>query len=242
MTSPANRDVVAQVDELMLRTFAAEAKFLNWLLVMRPLGSARISTVVAESGKYPDKPLQRHRRIARTIYFAGRSATANRPSYLIDSMNEAHQRAMIPDADLRYVLSIFVVGLRRALARHAWRPLTESEVDCVVAFYRNAGTRMGLTDVPDDYAGFAEILDSYEREYQHYHPSNHRLATMEVDLVGSGRRAPVRWFLRQAYVGLMDDPLRTALGLAKPFLFVRAGMRSYLSVRARVRRWSERRG
>ena len=70
-------------------------------------------------------------------------------------INQMHARYDISNDDLRYVLSTFVVVPKRWIDDYGWRPLTRTEVDASVAYYRRLGLRMNIKDLPTTYAELA---------------------------------------------------------------------------------------
>ncbi|MDQ8047313.1 MAG: oxygenase MpaB family protein, partial [Patulibacter sp.] len=79
----------------------------------------------------------------------------------IRRINQMHRAYDIPDHEFRYVLSTFVVVPKRWLDDYGKRPLTPTELEASVQYYRTLGRHMGIKDVPETYEGFAELMDSY---------------------------------------------------------------------------------
>src|SRR5215471_3256072 len=80
-------------------------------------------------------------------------------------MNELHGRFAIANDDFLYVLSTFVYEPIRWNARFGWRPLCEHERLAYFHFWREVGRRMGLRDLPADYAAFERFNREYERQH-----------------------------------------------------------------------------
>lgn len=154
----------------------------------------------------------------------------------IRRVNQMHAMYDISNDDLRYVLATFVVVPKRWLDDHGWRPLTGGEVAASVHYYRGLGRRMAIKDVPETYEGFADLMDSYEREHFAYDEGARRVADATLELLVSFYprvAAPgVRLFSR----ALMDDPLLAAFAYDAPSPVVRRVSAGALRARARVLR------
>ena len=96
---------------------------------------------------------------------------------------------------------------------------------------------MGIKDLPDDFAGFEALLDSYEEEHFRFDEKSRAVADATLALLVSfyprTLRRPVEAFSR----ALMDDPLREAFGFNKPAPLVVWLARTGLKVRARLERF-----
>ncbi|GAA2973734.1 hypothetical protein JOD63_000273 [Microbacterium terrae] len=134
----------------------------------------------------------------------------------IRRVNQMHRRYDIPDHEFRYVLSTFVVVPKRWLDDYGKRPLSAAEVEASVHYYRMLGGHMGIRDIPETFAGFAELMDAYEAEHFAFDEGARRVADATLALlVGFHPRLPakaVEAFSR----ALMDDPLLDAFRYEKP--------------------------
>jgi hypothetical protein len=149
-------------------------------------------------------------------------------------INQMHGAYDIDPADMRYVLSTFVVVPRRWLDSFGWRPLSAAEVRASVRYYQELARLMGITEVPTTYAGFEELMDDYEAAHFGYDEGGRRVAdaTMRL-LVGfypTVLSRPVEVFSR----ALMDEPLLAALDYRRPSRVVVALARTGMRARARV--------
>jgi ER-bound oxygenase mpaB/B'/Rubber oxygenase, catalytic domain len=152
----------------------------------------------------------------------------------IRRVNQMHGAYDIDPADMRYVLSTFVVVPRRWLEDYGWRPLSGDEVRASVRYYQELGRLMGIKDVPATYAGFEELMDTYEAEHFAFDEGGRRVAdaTMRL-LVGfypSFLSRPVELFSR----ALMDEPLLAAFGFRRPPRLVVRAARAGLRARGRI--------
>ncbi|MEU7173500.1 oxygenase MpaB family protein [Micromonospora tulbaghiae] len=128
-------------------------------------------------------------------------------------VNRAHGRYAISNDDMRYVLSTFVYEPIDWLDRYGWRPLHEHERLAAFHYYRAVGARMGIRDVPADFAAFRAFKDAYERETFRRTPSNERVAAYTLDLFASWYPAPLRPAARLAVRALLPPEMRAAFGL-----------------------------
>jgi hypothetical protein len=158
-------------------------------------------------------------------------------------VNAMHAPHDIPDDEMRYVLSTFVVMPVRWNADFGWRPFTEREVLASVAYHRELGRRMGIRDLPATYGDWERLLDDHEAEHFAPDPGGRRVADATLEHFTSfplHRRLPRRLVLAAARA-LMDDPLLAALEYERPPAVLRAAVRAGLRGRARVVRWLPRR-
>ncbi|MEU3016387.1 MULTISPECIES: oxygenase MpaB family protein [unclassified Nocardiopsis] len=151
-------------------------------------------------------------------------------------MNQMHRSYDISNDDYRYVLSTFVVMPVRWLNDYGygWRPLSDHEIAASTNYYRKLGAHMGIKDIPETYAEFRELMDSYEAEHFAFTEggravSDATLALM-VDFYPAWQRPVVRPFTR----ALLDPSLIRAFGYEEPSAFWRRAGDLALRTRARV--------
>ena len=90
-------------------------------------------------------------------------------------------------------------------------------------FTTRFGELMGITGLPETYAGYEELLDTYEAERFEFDPANKRVTEATIRI----GRATAPWYLKPGFrrvsIALMDEPLRIALGMEEqPRWLVRA--------------------
>jgi hypothetical protein len=148
-------------------------------------------------------------------------------------MNQMHGSHDISNEDMRYVLSTFVVTPQRWIRDYGWRRGTDAEKLAAVRYYQRLGALMGINDIPDDYGGFEELLDSHEAEHFVFDKKSRAVADATLELLVSFYprilARPVEIFGRS----LMDDHLLEAFGYRKPPRLVVALARGGLRMRAR---------
>ncbi len=157
----------------------------------------------------------------------------------IRRINQMHGSYNISNEDFIYVLATFVVVPVRWLQKFGWRPLTENEIRSTVLYYREFGRHMGLKGIPEDYAGFATLLDEYERVHFAFSAGGKAVADSTLDLMTTFppyRFLPKSVVRRFAYA-LMDEPLLDTFGYPKPSRLERLGAEGALKLRGRFVRF-----
>src|SRR4051794_17601962 len=145
----------------------------------------------------------------------------------INAMHRAHD---IPNDQFRYVLSTFVVVPRRWLDDYGKRPMTPTEVEASVHYYRALGRHMNIKDVPETYAEFEQLMDSYEAENFAYDAGGRRVADATLALMRTFYARPLGSPAGVFARALMAQPLREAFRYDAPPVLVqrlsRAGLRA----------------
>ncbi len=149
----------------------------------------------------------------------------------IRRINAMHRAYDIPDHEFRYVLSTFVVVPKRWLDDYGKRPLTPTELEASVRYYRTLGRHMGIKEIPETYADFAELMDSYEAEHFGYDEGARRVADSTLALMQTFYAAPLRRPAGLFARALMDDPLREAFRYDAPARVVQRVSRAALRAR-----------
>jgi hypothetical protein len=152
----------------------------------------------------------------------------------IRRMNRIHGAYDIAPGDYRYLLSTFVVIPVRWIEKYGWRAYSDHEIRATVNTYRHMGRLMGIKDIPETYAEFAEFLDGYEREHYRPTPASHRVAEATIAIFAGWFPRPLRSPARRGVLALLDEPLRTALTLPRSSRAARAAADAALRARARV--------
>lgn len=130
-------------------------------------------------------------------------------------MNAMHGAYRIANDDMLYVLSTFILEPIRWIDRFGWRQLTEAERADILAYYRDLGRRMGISDIPETLDAFDAFNRSYEDTQFRYAQSNAEIAKATMDLMLGFYAPRVLWQLgRPVMRALMDPPLLDAMGLA----------------------------
>ncbi|MGO4256398.1 oxygenase MpaB family protein [Marmoricola sp. RAF53] len=153
-------------------------------------------------------------------------------------INQMHRSYDISNGDLLYVLCTFVVVPVRWIDTWGWRPTTHAEREAAARVYANLGRHMGITGIPEHYAGFAELQDAYEAEHFAFDPGAHAVATATLDLMTTFRPFAVLppAVTRRLSYAMLDEPLLRALGLPLPTDAERRLVAALFRGRARVER------
>ena len=91
---------------------------------------------------------------------------------------------------------------------------------------------MGIRGLPTTYEGYLQLLLAYERERFAFDPANRRVAEASLRIAAAttpGAPLPV---VRRVAISLMDEPLRTALGLPRQPAWLGRAVRRALRLRA----------
>ena len=152
-------------------------------------------------------------------------------------MNQMHGSYDISNDDMRYVLSTFVVTPVRWVERYGWRDGSDAERLATVRYYQRLGRLMGITDVPDDYQGFADLMDAYERDTYVHDPKSRAVADATLDLFVTFYPRPLRPLMRRFSIALLDDHLREAFGYPRPPALLARLAHGSLVARGRLVRW-----
>lgn len=133
-------------------------------------------------------------------------------------INQMHGRYDISNDDMRYVLATFVVCPPRWINAYEWRTLSQREIDGLTNYYRLLGKHMGIKDIPDTYAEFESLMDSYERQHFDFREGSRAVADSTLDLLTTFmpyRLLPAP-LVRRLARALMDEPLLDAFGYTHP--------------------------
>jgi hypothetical protein len=197
-----------------------------------------IGRLLFDTGEFIERTQKRHDDTALVLESAlvdGMESKGGRTA--VRRMNQMHGSYDISNDDLRYVLATFVVVPHRWLRDYGWRKPSETEVAAGVRYYRRLGALMGIKDIPEDLAGFEELMDSYETRHFAPDPKTRAVAEATLELLVSFYprilAKPVEAFSR----ALMDDALLAAFGFRKPSRPVVALARGGLRLRGRIERF-----
>ena len=154
----------------------------------------------------------------------------------IKRLNQMHGAYDIPNDQMLYVLTTFVVPPRRWIDRYGYRPMNSDEVDAMVRYWQRMGDLMGLKDIPADYAAFSQYFDEYERERFAFSPGGRAVADSTLDLFVSWYPALLRPLARAIVVSLMEPLVRQTLRYEAPSAALDRAVQATLRVRKSVLR------
>lgn len=151
----------------------------------------------------------------------------------IRRINQMHAMYDIPNDDMLYVLSTFVVCPVHWINSYEWRPLTGHEVTGLTNYYRKLGKHMAIKDIPETYEEFEAFYEDYEKRHFAFRPESLAVADATLDLLGTFApyRLLPRAVVRRMSFALMDDRLLTAFRYPKPTAVERVVVRGGLKLR-----------
>jgi len=115
--------------------------------------------------------------------------------------------------DMLYVLTTFVSEPARVIDRYGRRPLRPVEREAACVFWRELGRRIGIHDIPDDFAAMVRFARDYEATHRHPADSNRLVAEGALTALARLLPAPLSDVGRSAVCALLDPPVRRACGL-----------------------------
>ncbi len=191
---------------------------------LRDYGIPSISRLLDRTRQFEDHGVKRY---DDTLIFQEEAVAdgvdSPRSQAAIERLNKIHGHYQIPNDEFQYVLATTIVGPVRWIGRYGWRRLDPKELVAITRFTTRFGEQMGITGLPETYAGYEELLDTYEAERFEFDPANKRV----TDATIRTGRATAPWYLKPGFrrvsIALMDEPLRIALGMEEqPRWLVRA--------------------
>jgi hypothetical protein len=155
----------------------------------------------------------------------------------LERMNWAHGHFRIANDDFLYVLSTFVYEPVRWIDAVGWRPTCRNERLGYYFFWREIGTRMGITDIPASYEAFEVWSRSYESRQFRFAETNQRIAVSTRDLFASWFPRIAAPMVRYGIYAMLDEAMIAAFGFPRPLPLTRPLLRSLLKLRGQVVRW-----
>ena len=196
-----------------------------------------IGRLLDQTGEFTQRPQKRYDDTALLLEPPNRLGFEDPEARAaIRRINQMHRAYDIPNHEMRYVLSTFVVVPKRWLDEFGKRPLTPVELEASVQYYRTLGRHLGIKDVPESYEGFAELMDSYEAEHFGYDAGGRRVADSTLALMVGFQPRIARPVMGVFSRSLMDPPLRRAFRYDDPPALVEAVSRAALKARGRLLR------
>lgn len=207
--------------------------------LFRVFGVAKGTPLLAQTGEFVQRTQKRYDDtvlILSEILEHGYDSPRGRAA--LARMNKQHGRYTIPNDEFLYTLSTFIFEPIRWTERYGWRQPTETEKLAGFYIWVEIGKRMGIRDLPTDYATFEQFNRDYEREYFYYAPDNEVIATATRNLFLS-------WVLPKSLYGvgapfvhaLIDEPLLRAVGLRPAPRWLQSLVRGSVRLRGRLAGW-----
>lgn len=207
-----------------------------FLAYYRNFSVPSLAKALEATGEIRSRPQKRSYDTAIVIYeiIAG-GLDSERGQAMVALLRNVHRGIPGSNTDFVYVLMTMLVVPIRWVDRHAWRPSLDVEKQAAVDFFAELGARMGLRDIPQDFAHAEEFLDDYERE--HVDPSPAGLSLMRSTLgVLRGRLSlPLRPLTEHLLAAMLADKRQSAaLGIPQPNPVVGKVLTGLLKFRAAV--------
>jgi ER-bound oxygenase mpaB/B'/Rubber oxygenase, catalytic domain len=206
--------------------------------LFRTFCSPPISQILDETGEFQNRTAKRYEDtdiLISEIVERGYNSEEGRKA--IRRMNQLHGRFQIANEDFLYVLSTFIFEPIRWNAKFGWRPLIEKEKLGYFYFWREVGERMGIREIPEEYAAYEKFNVDYEAGNFCFTEANQRVGAATRELF-------VSWFprifgpiVRGSIYSLLDKPLMKAFAFPKPNPILAAMVVSSLKMRAATLRW-----
>lgn len=155
----------------------------------------------------------------------------------LERMNWAHAHYKIANDDFLYVLSTFIYEPVRWIDAFGWRKTTLNERLAYYNFWREVGTRMGITDIPPSYEAFEAWSRAYERATFRFAESNQRVGTSTRKIFESWAPRALAPVVRYGIYAMLDDQMIAAFGFPKPLPLTRPLLRGVLKLRGRAVRF-----
>jgi hypothetical protein len=162
--------------------------------------------------------------------------SSERGSRALARMNAQHGRFKIANDDFRYVLSTFIYEPIRWNARYGWRRMCETERLAYFHFWRQVGERMGIRNVPADYAAFERYNIDYEKRHFRCTDASRRIGATMIEMFAGWFPSFLRPLVRRSMYAIMDDPVIAGFGFPKSSPAMRAFVTMALLLRARLLR------
>lgn len=231
------REVEAAYRDISLCAFPIEMRVAHTLAYLRTSAAPRIASLTAYTGHVEHAPLKRATDTGLLMYelfYNGFESPQGRA--VVSKLKHMHQRWSIRNEDYLYVLGTFAVLGPQTINRYAWRKLTAEESQDAVDFFRELGTRMGVTEIPTTYPEFAHFFENYERRHLRATPAGHRIMEASWNAAASNLPRSLRPLARAAVSTLTDEPARSAMGLRAPHRLTQAVIKAAVKVRGRIGR------
>jgi hypothetical protein len=207
------------------------------LAFFRTFAVPTIARTLHASGEFTQRAQKRYDDTDLLISsFVEEGYDSERGKAAIRRVNRIHGRFPIANEDFLYVLSSMVLEPIRWNERFGRRPLVEQERLATFHLWREIGRRMGIKEIPSEYAELERYNVEYERERFAFTQEGREVADAMMTMF-------VRWFPglpvsagRRAITAMLDDALLDALHYPRPPRALRAAVTGSLRLRGRATR------
>lgn len=198
---------------LMLYEFPWDMLRSLELALFRTYAVPSIGRLLYRTGEFTERTQRRYDDTTLLLYDAWLRGPLNGGRPAMDQLNLLHGHYRISNDDFRYTLATFVVMPIRWLRDYGWRQPSRVEVDGWTNLMRDMAEAMEISDVPDTFAGFSDLLDEYEARHFGHDAGAREVARATVELFVSWYPRPVRPLLRAAVPAVLDERVDVALDL-----------------------------
>ena len=203
--------------------------------LFRVFGVAKGSPLLVQTGEFVQRTQKRYddtvlilAEIVENGYDSPRGQAA------LVRMNKQHGRFRIPNDEFLYTLSTFIFEPPRWNARYGWRKMSDHEKLAVFYFWLEIGRRMGIRDLPADYAEFERFNRDFEAAQFRYSPDNEAIAVATRNLMLSWVLPKWLWKAGAPFVhALIDDHLLAAVGMKPAPRWMQRMVKGSLRLRGR---------
>jgi mpaB/rubber oxygenase-like protein len=206
---------------------------------LRDYGIPSIAALLDRTGEFEHNGVKRYDDtllVAEEASVEGIDTARGRAS--VRRLNRIHGHYDIPEHEFHYVLATTIVGPVEWIRAYGWRDLEPVEIAAIAGLTTRFGELMGLKGLPTTYDGYLRLLRDYEAEHFAFTEPNRRVTEATIRIARQVAPPPLRPLARRVTIALMDEPLRTALGMPEqPAWFVSA-VRRGLRARARLLRFA----
>lgn len=140
---------------------------------------------------------------------------SERASLAIARTNYLHAQyaSYIQPGDFLYTLIMFATEPLIFISKYEWRQPTELEKAACWKFWYEVGVRMNIPPetIPKTWDGMAQFAVDFEDKYRQPAESNHKVASITLELLLWWCPGFAKGFARQCVYSVMGDPLREAM-------------------------------
>ena len=207
--------------------------------LFRVFGVAKGSPLLVQTGEFVQRTQKRYddtvlilAEIVENGYDSPRGHAA------LVRMNKQHGRFQIPNDEFLYTLSTFIFEPPRWVEQYGWRKMSEQEKLAVFYFWLEVGARMGIRDLPADYAAFERFNRDFEAAQFRYSPDNEAIAMATRNLMLSWVLPKWLWKTGAPFVhALIDDHLLASVGMKPAPVWMQKCVRGSVWLRGQMVRW-----
>ncbi len=196
----------------------------TYLALVRMMGVGHLVTALYGHSQLAS---QTHARLARTrqtlldLIVHGFDSEPGRAA--VQRLRSVHAGLPAQPEDFRYVLGAFFLEPLRWNAAHGRVRLSEEETDLLLGFWREVGTSMGLTALPETLSDWRRDQAAYEvRHLRHTSEGEHLARLCLRDVVKLTVPRGLRWPFQQLMLATMEASVRETLALPQAHWLARA--------------------